>query len=263
MTALSPRADPRAPRARRRWWHRAGRSRGQGDRACQGDGRPARDAAPLGPDDARRGCGAAARCAVRADGAGGAPAAAARARRRRGAARPRPRNVRALSNRWSSNGRSMRSSRCRSCSRGCWSRCRRRSNARIAARRRSGSISAWSIGRHSRACCSCRRRCAIPRCCGRCCCSISSRIRRRPAIDVVTIEIDPAPARIIQYSLLERAVPSVETLATLTARLRALVGDARCGSPSLLETHRPDAFEMRPFAPESRATRRRAACSSA
>ena len=45
-------------------------------------------------------------------------------------------------------------------------------------------------------------------------------------IDIVTIEIDPAPARIIQYSLLERAVPSVETLATLAARLRALVGDA-------------------------------------
>ncbi len=74
-------------------------------------------------------------------------------------------------------------------------------------------------------------------------------------IDIVTIEVDPAPARIIQYSLLERAVPSVETLATLTARLRALVGDARCGSPSLLETYRPDAFEMRPFAPESQATR--------
>ena len=83
-------------------------------------------------------------------------------------------------------------------------------------------------------------------------------------IDVVTIELDPAPARIIQYSLLERALPSVETLATLTARLRALVGDRRCGSPSLLETHRPDAFEMRPFAPESRASRAsRAACSSA
>jgi protein ImuB len=75
-------------------------------------------------------------------------------------------------------------------------------------------------------------------------------------IDVVTIELDPAPARIIQYSLLERAVPSIETVATLTARLRALVGDARCGSPSLLETHRPDAFEMRPFAPESRAAGR-------
>jgi protein ImuB len=71
-------------------------------------------------------------------------------------------------------------------------------------------------------------------------------------IDVVTIEIDPAPARIIQYSLLERALPSVETLATLTARLSALVGDTRCGSPSILDTHRPDAFEMRPFAPEAR-----------
>ncbi len=73
------------------------------------------------------------------------------------------------------------------------------------------------------------------------------------AIDVVTIEIDPAPARIIQYSLLERALPSAETLATLTARLRALVGETRCGSPALLDSHRPDGFEMRPFAPESRA----------
>lgn len=72
-------------------------------------------------------------------------------------------------------------------------------------------------------------------------------------IDIVTIEIDPAPARIIQYSLLERAVPSVETLATLTARLGALVGETRCGSPALLDTHRPDGFAMRPFAPESRA----------
>ena len=72
------------------------------------------------------------------------------------------------------------------------------------------------------------------------------------AIDIVTVEIDPAPARIIQYSLLERAMPSAETLATLTARLGALVGDTRCGSPALLDTHRPDGFEMRRFAPESR-----------
>jgi protein ImuB len=74
-------------------------------------------------------------------------------------------------------------------------------------------------------------------------------------IDVVTIEIDPAPSRIIQYSLLERAMPSVETLATLTARLRALVGEARCGSPALLDSHRPDGFEMRPFAPDARVRR--------
>jgi len=67
------------------------------------------------------------------------------------------------------------------------------------------------------------------------------------AIDIVTIEADPAPARIIQYSLLERALPSAETLATLTARLDALVGADRCGSPVLLDTFRPDAFELVSF----------------
>jgi protein ImuB len=75
-------------------------------------------------------------------------------------------------------------------------------------------------------------------------------------IDMVTIEIDPAPARIVQYSLLERAVPSPETLATLTARLNALVGEARCGSPVLLDTWRPDGFEMQRFAPGSRGASR-------
>jgi protein ImuB len=74
------------------------------------------------------------------------------------------------------------------------------------------------------------------------------------AIDIVSIEIDPAPGRIIQYSLLERATPSAETMATLMARLGALVGDSRCGSPVLLDTHRPDAFEMRP--PECRSESR-------
>ncbi len=84
-------------------------------------------------------------------------------------------------------------------------------------------------------------------CCARCCCSISNRIRLAAAIDIVTIELDPAPGRVIQYSLLERALPSAETLATLTARLGALVGETRCGSPVLLDTHRPDGFEMRAF----------------
>ena len=73
-------------------------------------------------------------------------------------------------------------------------------------------------------------------------------------IDIVTLEIDPAPGRIVQYLLLERATASPETLATLNARLGALVGDTRCGSPSLFDTHRPDAFEMKRFQPESRGT---------
>jgi protein ImuB len=65
------------------------------------------------------------------------------------------------------------------------------------------------------------------------------------AVDVVSIELDPAPARIVQYSLLERAVPAPETLATLTARLGALVGETRCGSAVVLDSHRPDGFAMR------------------
>ena len=76
------------------------------------------------------------------------------------------------------------------------------------------------------------------------------------AIDIVTIEVDPAPGRIVQFSLLERAIPSPETLATLTARLGALVGETRCGSPVLIDSYRPDAFEMHRFNPSDRAPQR-------
>ena len=71
------------------------------------------------------------------------------------------------------------------------------------------------------------------------------------AIDVVSIELDPAPARITQFSLLERALPSPETLSTLTARLSALVGDSRVGSAVLLDSYRPDAFAMARFEPNA------------
>ncbi len=74
-------------------------------------------------------------------------------------------------------------------------------------------------------------------------------------IDRVTIEVDPAPSRIVQFSLLERATPSPETLATLTARLNALVGETHCGSPRLLDSHRPDTFEMQRFDPDANARR--------
>ena len=72
------------------------------------------------------------------------------------------------------------------------------------------------------------------------------------AIDIVAIEIDPAPGRVLQYSLLERARPSAETLATLTARLGALVGESRAGQAVLLDSHGPDAFAMCRFAPDDR-----------
>ena len=70
-------------------------------------------------------------------------------------------------------------------------------------------------------------------------------------IDRVTVVADPVPARTLQFSLLERAVPSAENISTLLARLTVLMGDQRCGSPALVDTHQPGAFEMRPFTPKA------------
>ena len=67
-----------------------------------------------------------------------------------------------------------------------------------------------------------------------------------------TIELDPAPARITQFSLLERALPSPETLSTLTARLSALVGESRSDRRCWSTRHRPGAFAMARYAPEIR-----------
>jgi protein ImuB len=67
------------------------------------------------------------------------------------------------------------------------------------------------------------------------------------AIDRVSVLLEPTPARIIQYSLLERAVPSPETLSTLVARLEAVMGAGRVGAAALVDSHEPGAFAMRPF----------------
>jgi protein ImuB len=66
-------------------------------------------------------------------------------------------------------------------------------------------------------------------------------------IDAVTVAIDPTPGRIVQESLLTRALPAPEQISTLVARLQALMGDGRCGSPALVDSHRPGAFAMKPF----------------
>jgi len=66
-------------------------------------------------------------------------------------------------------------------------------------------------------------------------------------IDVLTVTFEPVPGRIVQPSLLARAHPRPETIATLTARLRAVMGDGRVGSPVALDTHRAGAIGMRPF----------------
>jgi protein ImuB len=69
------------------------------------------------------------------------------------------------------------------------------------------------------------------------------------AIDRITVAVDPTPGRVVQFSLLTRPLPSPEHLSTLAARLAALMGEGRCGSPALVDSWRPGAFAMTPFAP--------------
>jgi protein ImuB len=69
------------------------------------------------------------------------------------------------------------------------------------------------------------------------------------AIDRVVVAVDPTPARTLQYSLLTRPQPSPEQLSTLMARLGALMGEGRCGSPAEVDSWKPGAFGMKPFAP--------------
>ena len=68
------------------------------------------------------------------------------------------------------------------------------------------------------------------------------------AIDRVTVEVDVTEGRVLQFGLFARALPS-DTLATLLARLGALMGSDRIGAPSLVETYRPGAFAMAKFDP--------------
>jgi protein ImuB len=67
-------------------------------------------------------------------------------------------------------------------------------------------------------------------------------------IDALTVTFEAVAGRVVQPSLLARAHPRPETIATLTARLRAVMGDGRVGSPVALDTHRGGAIGMRPFA---------------
>ena len=71
-------------------------------------------------------------------------------------------------------------------------------------------------------------------------------------IDAVTLSIDPTPGRIVQESLLTRALPAPELVSTLVARLQALMGEGRCGSPVTVDSYRPGAFAMAPFVVEQK-----------
>lgn len=72
------------------------------------------------------------------------------------------------------------------------------------------------------------------------------------AIDRLTVSVDPMPGRIVQFSLLRKALPSDDQLAALQARLTALMGAGRCGAPALVDSHRPGHVALAPFTPSGR-----------
>jgi protein ImuB len=69
------------------------------------------------------------------------------------------------------------------------------------------------------------------------------------AIDVVEIDLGVAPGQIVQGTLLTRSLPSPETTATLLARLKALMGETRVGTPSVVDSHDERALTMTTFSP--------------
>ncbi len=72
-------------------------------------------------------------------------------------------------------------------------------------------------------------------------------------IDRVVVRLEPAPARPVQHALFTRPDPPPEQVATLLARLSAVMGEGRVGSPAVVDAWRPGAFQMRPFRPPRQA----------
>src|ERR1700678_3054912 len=69
------------------------------------------------------------------------------------------------------------------------------------------------------------------------------------AIAAVRIELNPVPPQSVQHGLFLPSHPEPQKLQLVLTRIAGLVGEHNVGSPSLLDTHRPDAFAMLPFRP--------------
>lgn len=63
------------------------------------------------------------------------------------------------------------------------------------------------------------------------------------------LQAEPVKPRRMQQGLFVPSSPEPEKLELTVARLRNLVGDGQVGTPELKDTHRPDSFFMRGFAP--------------
>ena len=74
---------------------------------------------------------------------------------------------------------------------------------------------------------------------------------------MVAVELEAQPSRSVrqQFGLFETALRDPMQLHETLARLVGLLGADRVGTPALEETHRPDAFRMKPFVWEFRPSR--------
>jgi len=68
-------------------------------------------------------------------------------------------------------------------------------------------------------------------------------------IEKIVLRIEPAKPRPAQDGLFLPSSPQAEKLELTLAKISAIVGEGRAGSPELLDTHRPEPFTMRHFTP--------------
>jgi protein ImuB len=66
-------------------------------------------------------------------------------------------------------------------------------------------------------------------------------------IEKIQLELMPVEPRTTQRGLFLPSSPEPEKLEITLARIRGMVGAANVGAPELLDTHRPDAFQMGPL----------------
>src|SRR4029078_9432023 len=77
------------------------------------------------------------------------------------------------------------------------------------------------------------------------------------AVRSVSIACEPVKPRVLQNGLFVPLAPAPDKLELTLARLAKLVGEENIGSPTLLDTHRPDAFSMKRFTLVTKPDRRK------
>src|SRR5258708_38606471 len=77
------------------------------------------------------------------------------------------------------------------------------------------------------------------------------------AVSAVSISCEPVKPRVLQNGLFIPLAPEPEKLELTLARLAKLVSQENVGSPELIDTHRPDAFQMKRFVLKNKSDFRR------